>query len=105
MRHAVWGEETGVIDNQADSIRILLQNYPNPFKDYTVFHFFMPTRGRVTMSIFDMKGKQVITILDQEIRRGSYMLRWKISGLSSRVYYYRLKTPTSTAMKKMTLMN
>jgi hypothetical protein len=65
----------------------------------------MPSWGRVTISIFDMKGNQVITIVDQRNNRGSYTLRWKIKGLISGVYYYRLMTPTSIAIKKMTLLN
>lgn len=102
------GEETGIVpggSNGADSLRILLQNYPNPFRERTIFQFYMPVRGRVTISIFDTRGKEVITIVDQEIRRGPYTLRWRIRGLSNGVYYYRLRTPAASAIKKMTLMN
>jgi hypothetical protein len=101
-------DETGIIPggtNGTDSTRMLLQNYPNPFKEFTVFQFYMPMQGRVIISIFDTRGKQFITIFDQEISQGPYTLRWGIRGLGSGVYYYRLTTPKASAIRKMTLLN
>ncbi|MFZ4621734.1 MAG: phospholipase D-like domain-containing protein, partial [Bacteroidota bacterium] len=81
----------------------LSQNYPNPFNPSTQIQFSVAQKGLVTVSIFDILGREVSTILNQELNAGSYSLDWNASHFSSGVYFYRMTSGNFNATKKMIL--
>ena len=74
----------------------LFQNYPNPFNPKTVFRYRVGTKGKslvqVELSIFNILGQKVVTLVNKKQRAGNYKLEWDASGYSSGIYCYRLKT-------------
>ncbi len=74
----------------------LFQNYPNPFNPKTVFSYRVGTKGKslvqVELSIFNILGQKVVTLVNKKQRAGNYKLEWDASGYSSGVYCFRLKT-------------
>jgi hypothetical protein len=87
----------------------LSQNYPNPFNPSTTISYSLAKHGNVNLSIYNLLGEKIITLVDASQAAGSYQVQW--NGLNeygnqvaSGVYLYRLETGNSTSMKKMTLM-
>jgi hypothetical protein len=68
----------------------LSQNYPNPFNPTTHFRFTIPEVQFVRLRIFDVVGREAATLVNEEIKPGSYVVRWDASGCPSGVYFYRL---------------
>jgi hypothetical protein len=68
----------------------LLQNFPNPFNPATELSFQLSSASRITLSVFDVLGRQVATLANDVRTAGSYVARWDASNLPSGVYYCRL---------------
>jgi len=73
----------------------LAQNYPNPFNSATVIRFAVPTAADVELSIFNLAGQQVVTLVQGMREAGTHTVRWDGQDddgkeLASRVYLYRL---------------
>jgi hypothetical protein len=83
----------------------LKQNYPNPFNPSTKISFSLPSDSKVTLEIYDMSGKMVARILNNEFRSANYYtVDFNASDLSSGMYFYSLKTNNSIDTKKMLLV-
>ncbi len=82
----------------------LLQNYPNPFNPKTNFEFRIVNFGFVTLKVFDLLGKEVTTLVNEEMKPGSYERTFNAEGLASGMYLYRLQSGTKTQLKKLLLM-
>jgi hypothetical protein len=87
----------------------LVQNYPNPFNAATLIQFSVPTFGRVQISIYDILGREVIRLADQDVSMGQWSVTWDATDahgrpVSSGVYFYRLTSTAFTATKKMVLL-
>ncbi len=80
------------------------QNYPNPFNPNTTIKFVIPASGNVTLKIYDMLGKEVATLVNEELAAGSYTRTFNANNLSSGVYFYKLQAGNLTQTKKMMLM-
>lgn len=80
------------------------QNYPNPFNPSTKINFSMPLKGQVQLTVFDMSGKVVATLVNTYLAAGSYEFEFNASNLSSGVYFYKLVTNDFVQTKKMTLI-
>jgi uncharacterized repeat protein (TIGR01451 family) len=74
----------------------LEQNYPNPFNPSTVFNFQIPTSNWVTLKIFDVLGRDVATLVNEELKPGRYEVVFDGSNLASGVYFYRLAVGSSS---------
>lgn len=83
---------------------ILLQNYPNPFNAWTTIRFVLPEPGDVKMTIYDLLGRRVETIVDAYMQDGIHKVSFDASRFSSGVYFYRLQTNDRAAMKRMLLL-
>jgi photosystem II stability/assembly factor-like uncharacterized protein len=83
----------------------LSQNYPNPFNPVTKVKFQIPNSGFVKLMIYDILGRVVKTVVDQELTPGTYEVSIHGSTLSSGVYYYKLETEGFTETKKMILIH
>ncbi|CAN5562413.1 hypothetical protein BH10BAC5_BH10BAC5_19650 [soil metagenome] len=69
---------------------ILSQNYPNPFNPVTKINFVLPVSGLVKLNIFDISGKEVISLINNQMSPGTYSVTVNTAGLASGVYLYKL---------------
>jgi len=78
----------------------LEQNFPNPFNPSTTISFSLPSRSVVSLKVFDLLGREVATIVSEELPAGNYSRQWNAMGLPSGVYFYRLsiKAPSGKAL-------
>lgn len=67
----------------------LEQNYPNPFNPTTTIHFSLLTREHVTLKVFDVLGREVVTLVNEMKQPGLYEVTWEASNVPSGVYFYR----------------
>jgi len=82
----------------------LSQNYPNPFNPSTNIKYQIPKSGHVTLKIYDILGKEVISLINKEQPAGSYEITFNASNLTSGIYFYRLTTNNFTEIKRMALI-
>ncbi len=82
----------------------LKQNFPNPFNPTTNIRFTLPIQSFVDLSIYDMLGRKVTTLVQDEIRAGEHTFTWDAHDLASGVYLYRIITKSATFTKRMTLI-
>jgi hypothetical protein len=82
----------------------LSQNYPNPFNLSTIITYEIPSRGLVSLKIYDLLGREVETLVNEEKSPGRYEVKFDGSGLASGIYFYRITTNNFTGTKKMLLM-
>ena len=82
----------------------LTQNYPNPFNPMTNVEFRIPNDGFVSLKVYDLLGREVATLVDEERQAGAYVARWNATGFASGVYFYRLQTSALVQTQKMLLM-
>jgi len=94
---------TGVDDhpNALPSRFALEQNYPNPFNPSTTIRYDLPRSSHVTLSVYDVLGRKVATLLNEEKSAGTYTVQWDASSVSSGVYFYRLKAGDFVQTKRM----
>ena len=93
-------EELG-IPNQVE----LYQNYPNPFNPSSIIRFGVPTQSKVRLEVFDILGRRVATLLNNEIKpAGRYNISFVGNNLASGMYLYRLSVGSKVIVKKMTLI-
>jgi hypothetical protein len=82
----------------------LEQNYPNPFNPTTNFKFQVVQGGFVKLTVFDVLGREIATLVNENLHPGTYQASWDASRMSSGVYYYRLQAGVYSEMKKMLLV-
>ncbi|MBK9332016.1 MAG: T9SS type A sorting domain-containing protein [Ignavibacteria bacterium] len=82
----------------------LSQNYPNPFNPSTSINYEIPFDGNVSLKIFDISGKEVVTLVNEVKTAGYYSYKFNASNLSSGVYYYTISANDFTATRKMMLV-
>ncbi|MBT5995395.1 MAG: T9SS type A sorting domain-containing protein [Candidatus Marinimicrobia bacterium] len=70
----------------------LKQNYPNPFNPTTTIAFDLAQSGKTTLKVYDLSGKEVMTLIDKNMNAGEYKFGLNASDLSSGMYIYRLTT-------------
>jgi parallel beta-helix repeat protein len=95
-------EETEI--EQIPGVYELSQNYPNPFNPTTRIRFSLPETSEVTLTIYDILGKEVATLMNETKNAGTYEVPFNASQFASGVYVYRLKTPNFVQTKKMSLI-
>lgn len=92
-------------DNQnTATVYKLAQNYPNPFNPTTKIEYNLPTGSKVSLMVFDMTGRKVATLVNQEQAAGFHSVNWNASDLPSGVYFYKIQTDDFTAVKKCMLI-
>jgi len=82
----------------------LFQNYPNPFNPSTKIKYQIPEQDFVTIKIFDVLGKEIATLINEEIPAGNYEINFDGNSLTSGIYFYELKAGKFFETKKMILM-
>jgi agmatine deiminase len=82
----------------------LYQNFPNPFNPVTKIKFDVPRSTFVNLKIYDVSGREVLTITSAQLNSGSYSYEWNASGFASGIYFYKLETKDFSSVKKMILI-
>ena len=88
---------------------ILSQNYPNPFNPVTSINYEIPTDQRVALSVYNILGQEVVSLVNKEQFAGKYTIRWdgtsnRFTNVSSGTYFYVLQTNNFKQVKKMVLL-
>jgi len=82
----------------------LSQNYPNPFNPSTFINYQIPVRGTVTIKVFDLLGKEVETLVNEEKEPGIYRTEFNASNLASGMYFCRITAGDFSKIIKMNLL-
>jgi len=82
----------------------LKQNYPNPFNPTTTIKYQIPELSIVTIKVFDVLGREVETIVNDEQDAGYYEIKFNASSFASGIYFYRIQAGNFIETKKMVLM-
>jgi hypothetical protein len=82
----------------------LYQNYPNPFNPATSIKFDLPKQSEVRIEIFNILGRKVATVAEGLLPAGYHNVTWDASGVSSGIYFYRLRAGEFTEVRAMTLL-
>ena len=80
------------------------QNYPNPFNPTTVIKFSIPRSEFVSLKVYDLIGREVATLVNENKTAGSYQVTFDAKNLASGMYIYTLRTKNFSASRKMLLM-
>jgi hypothetical protein len=105
----VIGDLTGVGDDVPPARLVLEQNIPNPFNPVTTIRFALPSASRVTLAVYDVKGRCIATLVDGRLPAGERRVEWNArdsrgNPVSSGVYFYRIQTNGKTMSRKMVLL-
>jgi hypothetical protein len=113
---AIWGNvylylATDVADDNPTTppIMILGQNFPNPFNPSTEITFSLPTRSEVRLTVYNLLGQQVTTLVNGSLSSGGHRVMWngrdaEGNAVGSGVYFYRLDAGNFSQTKKMLLV-
>ena len=82
----------------------LYQNFPNPFNPSTKIRFRIADYGWVTLKVFDVLGREVATLVNEEMSPGRYERTFNARGLASGVYLYQLRAGSFTDIKNLILL-
>ena len=82
----------------------LSQNYPNPFNPTTNISYSISQRSFVTLKIYDVLGIEVTTLINKEVRAGSYEVEFDANNLPSGIYFYQIRAGAFVDTKKLVLM-
>ncbi len=85
---------------EAPATYALEQNFPNPFNPITTIYYQLPIEGKVTLKVYDVLGREIKTLVDEQQQAGYREARFDASNLSNGVYFYRLQvSPTEKPSK------
>ena len=98
-----------VIDTRLAKTFALNQNYPNPFNPETKITFQFPQASQVTLRIFNILGKEIKTLVNEQYQAGKHTVNWDGKDnlgnvVSSGIYFYQLRAGNFTQAKKMILL-
>jgi hypothetical protein len=93
-------EETRSIPGQF----AVYQNYPNPFNATTTIKYDLPIDAHVTLKLYDVLGREVATLVDEQTKGGYHAVQFQATRLSSGVYFYRIRAGAFAETKKLLLL-
>ncbi len=101
--------ELPAVSNEIDGDGIperfaLKQNYPNPFNPSTNIAFDLPETSEVTLSVYNMLGQKVMTLVNGRLNAGAHQVKFDASSLASGMYVYRIEAGSFVSTKKMMLI-
>lgn len=109
-----WSETLIISVNNSLSIKesckqmpdalMLMQNYPNPFDAYTIFQLSVPEQIYVTLEVFNMDGKKVVTLINSRLNPGIHKVIFTPEGVPAGIYICRLTGGNTSIIRKITIM-
>ncbi len=82
----------------------LSQNYPNPFNPSTTIKYSIPKQSYVTLKVYDILGREAVTLVNEEKPAGNYEIIWNANKSASGIYFYQIKSGEFIKTKKMILL-
>ena len=95
---------TSITENLSPNKIELYQNYPNPFNPKTSIEYSVPSNEFVLLSIFDVLGREIIRLVEEQKSAGKHKVNFDAGDLSSGIYYYQLKIGGYSETKKLLLL-
>ena len=95
---------SGDQSNEMPSKFSLGQNYPNPFNPSTIIPYQIPSRSHVILKVYNILGQEVTTLINSEMKAGSYAVRWDAGNVPSGLYIYTLTAGTFSESRKLILI-
>jgi len=95
---------SSVMDDMSVPSIFTLKNYPNPFNPETKIEFSLPMELFVTVTVFDIRGRIVSTLINEKLSAGEYAVTFDAATLPSGVYFYKLETDSIVQVRKMMLV-
>lgn len=92
------------LSNNIPSTYKLYQNYPNPFNPSTEIKFQIPISSFTKLIVYNILGSEVTTLVNEQLKPGTYEVEWGASNYPSGVYFYKLTTAEFTETKRMVLV-
>ena len=83
---------------------VLEQNYPNPYNPRTTITYLIPEQSQVELKVFDVLGREITELVNEEQSSGKYEIQFNAGSLSSGIYFYRIKAGNFIESKKMLLV-
>lgn len=83
----------------------LHQNYPNPFNPTTTIRFALPQHSLVTLKLYDILGREVAKLVDEELEPGVHQIEFDAKYLASGLYFYTIQAKGFKRTKKLVLLN
>ena len=83
---------------------VVHQNHPNPFSSRTTIRFALPRPAAVTLTIYDLLGRTVTTLVRDRLPAGEHRAAWHADDLPNGVYLYRLRVGNEIRARKMVLV-
>jgi len=103
----IWAATFQPVNNELDETPLgfgLAQNYPNPFNPATTINYTIEHAGAVNLSVYNLMGQRVATLVNEAKTAGTHSVRWNAAGAASGMYYYRLEANGQSITRKMTLI-
>ncbi|MBN2090653.1 T9SS type A sorting domain-containing protein [candidate division KSB1 bacterium] len=103
----LFGEKLTNVDEFASALPEkfeLFQNHPNPFNPQTEITFTVPTKSPITLEIYDLLGRKVATLIDQELLAGQHQIKWDATNFAAGIYFYQLQSGDFIQGRKMILL-
>ena len=94
----------GIANYPDEMDHILMNCYPNPFNPSTAISFQLPTFSDVKLSIYNLLGRKVATLVDMPMEKGAYQINWNAGAYPSGVYVARLQAGSEISLQKLTLL-
>jgi photosystem II stability/assembly factor-like uncharacterized protein len=95
----------GVKENENNPTEFVLnQNYPNPFNSLTTISFFVGTHCHISLRIYDLLGREVVTLVNEDLAAGKYSQQWNASNMPSGIYFYRMQAGNFIETKNLILL-
>lgn len=92
------------VTNELPKNYLLGQNYPNPFNPKTIINYQLTMNSDVKLIVYDVMGREVITLVNQMQNAGKYEVEWDASNFSSGAYFYKITAGEYIDVKKMILL-
>ena len=102
-----WENPVGIGDDGLYQITltfVLHQNYPNPFNPTTTIRFAIPREENVLVEVYNTAGQRVTTLVNTRLNSGFHEVIWNASGMSTGIYFYKIKAGQFQDLKKMILI-
>ena len=108
---SAWIDSMGVVSDIMTSLSDeipddyqLYHAYPNPFNAVTTIKYELPAGSRVELAIYDIRGREVITLFNGKQSAGQYTVQWNADDFASGVYFYKLQTENYVQVRKLVLV-
>jgi hypothetical protein len=93
-----------IVNGNAPTAYALSQNYPNPFNPTTIISYQLPISGNVSITVYDMTGREIATLFAGVRTAGSYTATFSSTGLASGVYMYQMKAGNFVETKRLVVL-